>query len=387
MGKYNFDEIIDRKNTNSMKYEAGANVDGLAKDHIPLWIADMDYACPDAVLEAMKRRIDKRILGYSMPYSDEYFDAVRSWYKRRSDWSFKKENMVFSSGIVTALNVIVSQMTKPGDGVIFCTPAYSPFYYAAVNNGRKPVFSKLINDNEYYTFNYDEIEELAAKEENTLFILCNPHNPTGRVWSEEEIRKVVDICLKHDVFVISDEIHGDLIRCDKKYTPTLSLYPDCKKIIACTAPSKTFNLAGNQLSNIIIPDEELAAKWFSSHLCGMPNPIAIDACIAAYNECEDWLEELKAYLDENFAYIKEFLSKELPLAKFGLPEGTYLAWIDFSAYGSDEELKKKIAAAGVYIEYSNEDFVHDAEGHVRINVACPNSVLKEAMDRIAAAIK
>ena len=386
MGKYNFDEIIDRKGTNSMKYEAGASVEGLAKDHIPLWIADMDFACPDPVLEAMKRRIDKRIIGYSMPYSDEYFDAVRSWYKRRSNWDIKKESIVFSSGIVNALNVIVSQLTKPGEGVIFCTPAYAPFYYAAVNNGRKPVFSKLINDNEYYTFNYDEIEELASKKENTLFILCNPHNPTGRVWSEDEIRRVIDICFKHDVFVISDEIHGDLIRCGEKYTPALTLYPDCKKIIACTAPSKTFNVAGNQLSNIIIPDEEIAKKWFASHLCGMPNPIAIDACIAAYNECEDWLEELKSYLDENFEYLKEFLTQKLPKAKFHLPEGTYLAWIDLSAYGSDEELKKKIAAAGVYIEYANEDFIHDAEGHVRINISCPKSVLVEAMNRIEKAL-
>lgn len=387
MSKYNFDEIIDRKGTNSMKYEAGANVDGLAEDHIPLWIADMDFACPDAVLDAMKRRIDKRIIGYSMPYSQEYFDAVISWYKRRSGWNFERKNMVFSAGIVTALNVIVSQVTKEGEGVIFCTPAYSPFYHATVNNNRKPVFSKLLNDNEYYTFNYDEIEELASKKENTLFILCNPHNPTGRVWTADEIKKVVDICLKHDVFVVSDEIHGDLVRSDKKYTPTLTLYPDCKKIIACTAPSKTFNIAGNQLSNIIIPDETLAEKWFNSHLCGMPNPIAIDACIAAYNECEDWLEELKKYLDTNFEYLKVFLEKELPMAKYQIPEGTYLAWVDLSAYGADEELKKKIAAAGVFIEYSNEDFVHDAEGHVRINIACPKSVLEEAMTRIASAIK
>lgn len=387
MSKYNFDEIIDRKGTNSMKYEAGANVEGLKKDHIPLWIADMDFACPDAVLEAMKRRIDKRIIGYSMPYSQEYFDAVISWYKRRSGWKFERKNMVFSAGIVTALNVIVSQLTKEGEGVIFCTPAYSPFYHAAVNNNRKPVFSKLLNDNEYYTFNYDEIEQLASKKENTLFILCNPHNPTGRVWTPDEIKKVVDICLKHDVFVVSDEIHGDLIRSDKKYTPTLTLYPDCKKIIACTAPSKTFNIAGNQLSNIIIPDEDLAEKWFSSHLCGMPNPIAIDACIAAYNECEDWLEELKKYLDTNFEYLEGFLKKELPLAKYQIPEGTYLAWVDLGAYGSDDELKKKIAAAGVFIEYSNEDFVDNSDGHVRINIACPKAVLEEAMNRIANAIK
>lgn len=386
MGKYNFDEIIDRSNTNSMKYEAGKTVAGLKREHIPLWIADMDFACPQEPLDAMKRRIDKRIIGYSMPYSDEYFDSVISWFKRRHGWDVKKENIAHSSGVVQALNVAVQQKTKPGDGVIFCTPAYAPFYFAAVNNGRKPVFSKLINNNEYYTFNYDEIEELAAKKENTLFFLCNPHNPTGRVWREDELRKVIDICLKNGVFVVSDEIHGDLIRTGEKYIPALTLYPDCREIIACTSPSKTFNIAGNQLSNIVIPDTGFAESWRASHIGGMPNPIALDACQAAYNECEDWLEELKAYLDENLRFIEKFLKEKLPKALFRYPEGTYLAWVDLSAYGTDSELKEKIAANGVYIEYGDEDFVSDAKGHVRINIACPLSVLKEAMERIAQAI-
>lgn len=386
MSKYNFDEIINRKCTNSMKYEAGVTVEGLAKEHIPLWIADMDFACPEAVLNAMKKRIDQRIIGYSMPYSDEYFSSVINWMKRRHNWNIRKENTVHSSGVVQALNVIVQQKSKPGDGVIFCTPAYAPFYYAAVNNGRNAVFSRLLNEGEYYTFNYDEIERLAEKEENTVFILCNPHNPTGRVWKEEEIRKVVDICLKNNVFVISDEIHADIVRGNKKYTPVLTLYPDCKNIIACTSPSKTFNIAGNQLSNIIIPDTEFAGKWFELHLAGMPNPIALDACIAAYDECEEWLEELKKYLDSNFRFMEDFLREKLPKAVFSYPEGTYLAWVDLSAYGTDSELKKKIGENGVYIEYGNADFIDNSDGHVRINIACPLSVLKEAMERIADAI-
>lgn len=386
MKKYDFDEIIDRSGTNSMKTEAGKTVDGLRKDHIPLWIADMDFACPQPVLDAMKARIDKRIIGYSMPYSDEYYSSVTGWMKRRHNWDIKKETVAFSSGIVTALNVIVQQKTKPGDGVIFCTPAYAPFYYACVNNGRTPVFSKLINDGEYYTFNYDEIESLARQEENKLFFLCNPHNPTGRVWKENELRKVIDICLENGVFVVSDEIHGDLIRKGEKYIPALTLYPDCKNIIACTAPSKTFNIAGNQLSNIIIPDTDFAEEWKEHHIGGMPNPIALDACQAAYNECEDWLEELKEYLDNNFRFLEAFLRENLPKAVFRYPEGTYLAWIDLSAYGSDEELKRKIAANGVFIEYGNADFIRDAEGHTRINIASPLSVLKEAMDRITEAL-
>lgn len=386
MNKYNFNEIIDRSGTNSMKYEAGKSVDGLREDHIPLWIADMDFACPQNVLDAMKRRIDRRIIGYSMPYSDEYYDSVISWMKRRHNWEVKKDSIVHSSGVVTALNVIVQNKTKVGDGVIFCTPAYAPFYFAAVNNGRMPVFTRLINNNGYYTFNYDELEELAKDEKNTVFFLCNPHNPTGRVWRDDELRRVIDICLENDVLVVSDEIHGDLIRCSEKYIPVLTLYPGCKNIIACTAPSKTFNIAGNQLSNIIIPDEEFAERWKASHLGGMPNPIALDACMAAYNECEDWLEELKAYLDNNFSFLEKFLAERLPKAIYKYPEGTYLAWVDISAYGTDDEVKKKIAANGVYIEYSNADFIRDAEGYVRINVSCPLSVLEEAMERIADAL-
>lgn len=388
MGKFNFDEIIPRENTDCMKYSAGAKVPGLKADHIPMWIADMDFACPDNILEAMKKRIDQRIIGYTMPYSQEYLDTVASWFSRRSGWDIKTETIVHSSGVVSALDVAVKQLTKEGEGVIFCTPAYTPFNNVTVNNNRIPVYSPLLNDKGYYTFNYEEIEELAKKKENTLFILCNPHNPTGRVWREDELRRVIDICLENDVFVVSDEIHGDLIRKDEKYIPALTLYPDCKKIIACTAPSKTFNIAGNQLSNIIIPDEEIARKWWDSHLCGMPNPIALAACQAAYGdkESEEWLEELKEYLDENMRYIDTFLKEKLPEAIFCYPEGTYLAWLDLSAYGSDEELEKKIAANGVFIEYSDKDFVRDAKGYVRINAACPMSVLVEGMERIAEAI-
>lgn len=386
MKKYDFDEIIDRSSTNSMKYEAGKNIEGLRQDHIPLWIADMDFACPTPVLDAMKARIDKRILGYSMPYSEEYFESVIGWMKKRHNWNVKRESIVYSSGVVTALNVVVNQKSNEGDGVIFCTPAYAPFYYAAVNNRRTPVFSRLINDGEYYTFNYDEIESLAKNEKNKIFFLCNPHNPTGRVWREEELRRVIDICLENDVFVVSDEIHGDIIRKNEKYIPALTLYPDCKNIMACTAPSKTFNIAGNQLSNIIIPDEAFAEKWQCDHIGGMPNPLAIDACRAAYNECEDWLEELKAYLDENLRFAETFLNEKLPKAVYKYPEGTYLAWVDISAYGSDEEVKRKISANGVFIEYGNNDFIRDAEGHIRINIACPFSVLKEAMERIEKAL-
>lgn len=388
MGKFNFDEIIERNDTDCLKYSAGANVDGLRKDHIPMWIADMDFACPNNILEAMKKRIDQRIIGYTMPYSEEYFNAVISWFKKRFNWDVKKETIVHSSGVVAALDTAVKQLTKEGDGVIFCTPAYTPFNNVTVNNKRVPVYSPLINTNGYFTFNYEEIEEFAKKKENTMFILCNPHNPTGRVWREDELRKVIDICLENDVFVISDEIHGDLTRVGENYIPALSLYPDCKKIIACTAPSKTFNIAGNQLSNIIIPDEKIAKAWWDAHLCGMPNPIALSACQAAYSEkeSEEWLEEMKEYVDENMKYVDTFLKEKLPKAVFAYPEGTYLAWVDLSAYGNDEELEKKIGANGVYIEYGDRDFVRDAKGYVRINIACPKAVLVEAMDRIADAL-
>ncbi len=380
-GGYDFDEIIDRENTNSVKYSTGTiNNPYLPAEHIPMWIADMDFACPWPVLDAMKARLDKRILGYSQVLDPEYYLTVIDWMKRRYGLDVDFDMIVSSSGVISAMKVAVERLTKPGDGIIINTPAYHPFDDSTKSFGRTPVYSPLINTDGYYTFDYEDLEKKAKDPKNTMFFLCNPHNPSGRVWREDELRRVADICFANGVFIFCDEIHCDLLRKGQRHISLGTLYPDKKDgYMTATAPSKTFNLAGNQLSNILIPDKALANDWRMGMYCGMPNPLSIDACKAAYTECDDWVDALCAYLDANFAYVDACLKKHLPKAKFRVPEGTYLCWIDLRALGmSDEELKKTVSRAGLYIEYADE-FVADGEGFVRVNIACPRATLEKAM--------
>lgn len=381
---YNFDEIVDRSNTNSCKFDAVPMMNpDLPDDFISMWVADQDFACAPPILEAMKRRIDRRILGYSVITDPEYFPTVSNWMKKRHGWEVRPSTFQFTSGVVTAVGVAVDLLTKEGDGIILNTPAYHPFEDVPKKKSRKLVFSKLnVDEKGYYTVNYDDLEEKCKDPNNKVFILCNPHNPTGRVWKEEELRKMADICFAHNIFIISDEIHSDLLRVNQKHIPLAKLYPNEKRLIVCTAPSKTFNLACNQLSNIHIPDKELRKKWGEGFRGGFPNPLSIEACKAAYNECEPWLDQLKVYLDGNFKLLADRLHSELPQAVFQIAEGTYLAWIDFSKLGfDDKELKRRITRAGVFVEYANE-FVADGEHHIRVNLSCPRKVLNEAITRI-----
>lgn len=384
---YNFDEIIDRENTNSVKYSTGCVLNpDLPQEHIPMWIADMDFACPQPVLDAMKARLDKKILGYSMPLVPEYYIAVIDWMQRRHGAQTNFDSIIYSSGVIPAMKVAVERLTKPGEGVIINTPAYHPFDDSVKRFNRTAVYSPLINKDGRYEFDFDDFEKKAKDPKNTLFFLCNPHNPSGRVWREDELRRVADICFANGVFIFCDEIHCDLVRSGQKHIPLSTLYPDETRYMTATAPSKTFNLAGNQLANILIPDKTLANEWRMEQYCGMPNPLSIDACIAAYTYCDGWLDALKIYLDDNFKYLDEALKKNLPKAKFRIPEGTYLAWIDMRALGiPDAELKKTVSRAGLFIEYSDE-FVRDGDGFVRMNIACPRSVLKRAVKILCTAL-
>lgn len=384
---YDFDRIIDRAGTNSVKYEDKSD-DGLLPDsYLPMWVADMDFASPKPILDAMKARIDREIMGYSMLSGDDYFSAVTSWMRRRHDWQVDPDSIVYSAGVVTAINVCVEKLTRPGDGVIINTPCYTPFFSAIKKHGRTPLYSPFINEGGHYRFDYEQFEALCADENAKLFFLCNPHNPTGRVFTAEELRRVADICFKNGVFVASDEIHFDILRPGQKHVPLATLYPGETRLLTCTAPSKTFNLAGNQLANIIIPDKALKEQWDNESWGGMPNPLAIVACRAAYDECADWVDAMNAYVAQNFDYIADYVAANMPQAKFTVSEGTYLAWLDLGGYDySDDELKRRIATAGVYIEYAG-DFVADAGGYVRINIACPRAVVQKAMPLIARALE
>ena len=395
--KYNFDEIIGRQNTNCMSTDGFRayifhDTEGAMKfpykdnDFIRMWIADMEFATPQFILDAMKARLDKRILGYSRVFDPEYFNVFKKWTEKRYGWSCKKEHLVSCPGIVPALYQLVGYITKPDEKVLIFTPSYKHFKGSADWHGRELVCSDLINDGGYYKIDFEDFARKAADPKTTLCHFCNPHNPSGRVWTEEELKKIVNICKRNNVYLVSDEIHCDLLRKGLKHTPTAKIAPDYNKIITCIAPSKTFNMAGTLMSNIIIPDDNMRNIWNSKRYMN-DNPLSIAAVQAAYEYGEEWLEELKSYLDANFEYLRKYLSERLPEAKFKIPEATYLGWVDISAYlPGENELPKFFAEkAGVLLEGGNM-FVQNSDGFIRLNVACPRSLLAEGVKRIADAL-
>lgn len=380
---YDFDEVIDRAGTNCLKYDAARKIHPeLPEDFIPMWLADMDFACPQPILDAMKARLDRRILGYSDILDPEYLKSVAGWMECRHGWTVDPSTIHFSPGVVTALRVCVQLLTQPGEKILMNTPGYHPFADATREAGRVAACSPLVNDHGFFTIDWKDFEEKAADPEVKAYFLCNPHNPTGRVWTEEELRKIHEICQKYNVFIVSDEIHGDFIGAGHKHIPLAKLFPEDKRIITCTAPSKTFNLAGNHLSNIIIPDAELGKKWKTSS----PNPLSIAACQGAYDHCADWVDQLNDYLDESFRTINETLARTLPQAVVAKRQGTYLAWVDVRSFGySDEELQSRMLQAGLFLEFGPE-FIDDAAGFIRLNLALPHAALKEALSRFARAL-
>lgn len=385
---YNFDEIIDRRNTECIKYDGMKNVcPSAADDCIPMWIADMDFKCPPEVLAAMGKVLEHGIIGYSEIYSDEYYSSVINWMKKRFGADIKKENIAVSNGVVTAINNLVKLMSGADDNVVITTPSYAPFYRAV--NGidqRTCVFSKLKYENGKYEMDWEDFEKKISDEKTSLFILCNPHNPTGIVWSEEELTKMYTICKNANVKIISDEIHADLTRSGVNTVSMAKLYSNDNDVVVCTAPSKTFNVAGNHHSNIIIFDEKLCEEFKNVSNASI-SPFAVTATISAYNECENWLDELRLYIDKNFEFMDKFIKEKLPKAHFTIPDATYLAWINLSEYGySNEEIEKYLAERGVLIE-GGHNFVDNAEGWIRLNMACPMSVLKKALERIASALE
>jgi cystathionine beta-lyase len=394
---YNFDEIINRRNTNAMNtdgfrdyiFHANKTMVFPFKDEefIRMWVADMEFATPDVVIDGIKERLEKRIFGYTRVFSNSYYEAFANWCKRRYAWTFERKHLVMSNGIIPALYELVEYICKPDEKVLFLTPSYAYFKYAADFNHRDCVCSDLVNDDDrYYTIDFEDLEKKAADNKITLFILCNPHNPTGRVWREDELKRLAEVIEKHKLWVISDEIHCDLIRVGQKYIPLGKVMPEYDRLITCMAPSKTFNMAGLMISNVIIRSDELWEHWLNRHY-NFDNPLSIAAAQAAYEKGEPWLNELQAYLGNNFAFTKAYLSEHLPKARFGIPEATYLAWVNLSEYfESDEHLPLFFAyKAGVLLEGGNM-FVRNSDCFIRLNLACPKTTLEEGLKRICDAI-
>ncbi|WP_270640996.1 MalY/PatB family protein [Longibaculum muris] len=393
---YNFDEIIDRKHTNAMNtdgfrdyiFHADESMKFPYKDEefIRMWVADMEFATPDVVIEGIEERLKNRIFGYTRVFSNDYYDAFVSWCQKRYDWSFEKKELVMSNGIIPALYELVNYICKKDEKVLFLTPSYAYFKYAADFNERESVCSDLINQDGYYTIDYENLAKKASDPQTKLFILCNPHNPTGRVWREEELMKIAKIIEENELWVISDEIHCDLIRTCQKHIPLGKVMPTYQKLITCMAPTKTFNLAGLMISNVIIRDEKLRNIWLSRHY-NFDNPLSIAAAQSAYAKGEEWLKELQVYLDNNFKLTQDYLKENLPQAKFRISEATYLAWVDLSDYFEpDENLPLFFAyRAGVLLEGGNM-FVQNSDCFIRLNLACPKSILLEGLKRICDAV-
>lgn len=383
-----FDHITDRYKTSSIKWDFNQKIFG-REDILPMWVADMDFSAPEAVVEALVNRAKHGIFGYSDGMNG-YYDALINWMHERHGWEIQRDWISFSPGIVPALNELIRSLTKPGDKILVQFPVYPPFFQAIQNHDRELVSSQLTLENGRYTMDFMDLEEKFASGIK-MMILCNPHNPVGRVWKRDELEHLGQLCLAHGVLVVSDEIHCDLIYEGYHHIPFGSLSPELAlQSIVCTAPSKTFNLAGLQTSNLIIPNAKYRTAFRASlDLTGIhqPNVFGMTAMEAAYRHGSNWLDQLMDYLLGNVKFLISFLDREMPQIKAIQPEGTYLIWLDFRALGMEPKALQKflVHKAGVGLS-AGYLFGPGGEGYARLNFACARSVLEEGLQRIKTAV-
>jgi cystathionine beta-lyase len=399
--RYDFDREIDRRGTCATKWEFIQREDTALELErtdrffgegrtLPMWVADMDFPCPQPVIEALVTRATHGIYGYSSP-SEAYIQSVIQWMKRRQGWEIAPESICIAPGVVPALCMLVQAFTHPGEGVLIQPPVYYPFAAAIERNGAHVVRNPLILEGGQYRMDFEDLERKAADPQVKMAILCSPHNPVGRVWEAEELRRFAEICRANDVLIISDEIHGDLIYPGRTFTPFAALGKAlAEQAVICTAPSKTFNLAGLHMSNIIVPDPRLRQRFqqalLKNGLTGV-NPFGLAACTAAYDEGEDWLEQVLEYLDGNLTALRQHLRHHVPQITLIEPQGTYLAWLDCRQLGLSRPALHRLMLerARVYLD-EGHIFGEDGEGFERMNIACPRPVLREALDRIQQAV-
>lgn len=382
---YDFDTVTDRKNTNAIKYDL-AKKRGKPEDAVSLWVADMDFPTAPCIQKAVAEKAAHGIWGYSRP-NNRYYDALKKWYKERHNFEVQNEWVVNTPGVCFALAAAIKAFTKEGESVLIQKPVYYPFFNIINSLQRKVVNSSLILKNNHYEIDFDDFERKIVQENVKMFILCSPHNPGGRVWTKQELQKISEICLAHNVLVVSDEIHSDITFGSNVHTVYGSLSEQAlKNSIICTAPSKSFNLAGLQFSNIFIADEKLR-KAFSEELdktgYDEPSVFGIVAATAAYSEGADWFDSVKSYIWENILFAKKYIEENAPQIKVLVPEGTYLLWLDFSKTGlSDSEINDRVLnKAKVWLD-SGSMFGKEGEKFQRINCATPRIILEDALKRI-----
>ena len=380
-----FDKIVDRRNTRCLKYDFAVERH-MPADVLPLWVADMDFETSSYIEDALIERAKHAIYGYS-EVKNPYFDILKNWMKKHHDWDIQGKWLIKTPGVVFALAMAVKAYTEPGDAVLIQQPVYYPFSEVIKDNGRNVVSNTLyLGEDNRYHIDFEDFEQKIVAHKIKLFLLCNPHNPVGRVWTKEELTRLGDICVKHHVTVVSDEIHEDFVFKGKHqvFANVKKEYEDIT--VTCTAPSKTFNIASLMISNILIPNPELKRKFkHQMDAAGISqlNVLGLVACEVAYDHGEEWYQAMKAYVKENIEFVKQYVEEQLPGVNMVEHEGTYLVWLDFRGTGlSVEELDDKIINQAKLWLDSGKIFGSCGEGFQRINVACPRKVLEEAMDRI-----
>lgn len=379
---YDFDEIVERRGTGCVKWDESPD-----DDVIPLWVADMDFKAAPAILEAIRKRAKHGVLGYTV-VEDDYYEAIINWFRRRHQWTIKREEIFYTIGVVPAMSVAIKALTMPGEKVLILSPSYNCFFSSIRNNGCEVLETVLKRAGDTFEVNFDDFETKCADEKTTVFLLCNPHNPTGRVWTKEELKRMNNICQKHDVKVISDEIHCELIMPGYRFQPFAAVSETCRKnSVILNSPSKSFNIAGLQIANIICSQaawrRRLDRAININEVCDV-NPFGPMALIAAYNESERWIDELNQYLWGNYTILCDFIERNLPLWKVCSLEGTYLPWVDVSATGIpvEELCDRLLSEAKVWINPGTMYGPESGKGYVRFNIATQRSRLLEALERI-----
>jgi cystathionine beta-lyase len=386
---YNFDSIIDRRNTNCLKYDFMLERKK-RNDLLPLWVADMDFRLPDEILSDIQNAVSHGIFGYS-DVKEDYFKAVQYWFEEEFHWTVQREWLIKTPGVVFAIAQAIKAFTQEGDAVMIQQPVYYPFSECIINNHRKLVNNQLRYNDGKYTMDLEDFENKIIQEKVKLFILCSPHNPVGRVWTEAELNAIGDICLKHNVLIVSDEIHCDFTYPGHHHTIFASLKQEYSmNSITCTSPSKTFNMAGLQVSNIFIPNPELRKAFcheVNASGYSQLNALGLVACKSAYTKGRPWLNEVKNYIEGNLSYVRSFLKEKLPEIKLVEPEGTYLIWLDCSELGINyKELEDLVIdKANLWLD-GGIIFGKDTALFERINIACPRSIVEEALNRLERAI-
>lgn len=378
--KYDFDEVISRRGTLSYKWDSATDAEVL-----PLWVADMDFRTSPAIIEALQRRVVHGIFGYTR-VPDAYYQAVTNWFARRHGWNIQREWMIYTSGVVPAVSAVIKALTVPGDKVLVQTPVYNCFFSSIRNNGCTLAASPLLRVGNTWQMDFEDLERKASDPDVKVFLLCNPHNPVGRVWTREELLKAGEICSRHGVTVVSDEIHCELVYPGHAYTPFASISGDFSaRAIVCISPSKAFNIAGLQIANIVVPDEEVRRKIDKAininEVCDV-NPFGVTATIAAYTEGEEWLNQLLVYLQANYKWMQDYCRTHLPDFPISDLEGTYLVWMDCSIlHKTSDVLEQELLDESKLWLNAGTMYGAEGEGFMRWNIACPRSVLAEGLER------